>query len=1024
VSDSLDLRVGFLGGFRLLMAGRSAARMPSVRQQQLIAFLVLHARSAPIARQRIAGSLWPESNDPQALTNLRRELCHLRDEWPSLEALVEAGTRTVMWRGEHAIVDVVAFEAASDRGLAGDRAALEEAARLYRGDVLPDATGEWIDADRERLRRRAQEVLVRLVTLSERDRACADGITYAQQLVRLDALDERAWCALMRSHAGLGERGAALHAYQQCAAILKRELGVQPSAATRATYRGILDLDSTAAAIPMPPGTAVFPLVGRDAEWRVLRNAWNVAAAGRPGLVLIRGESGIGKTRLADEQVHSCSLNNINAATTRCFPGEGRLAYAPLAAWLRSDALRPTLARLDGAAFGEVARLCPELAAARSDPPVLNHQEESWQRLRFFEALAQAFRMTAPIVLVVDDLQWADADTIEWLHYFLRSAGESRCLIVGAVRAEEQQDNPGLVRFLGDLEHHGLLTVLPLGPLDHAATGQLASAVAGHALDETTLARTFHETEGHPLFIIERGRMVLTTQPDTDADRPSRQVQAVVAARLALLSDEARAVAEVAAAVGRDFRFDILASASDLEEKALVRALDELWQRHIVREQADERWDFSHDRIREVAYSGIAPARRRLLHRRIAHGLEMLYADCVDDASASIAMHLERGGQAHQAIPYLERAAAVAMRLSANEEAIRCVTHALTLLESRAVGKDRDERELHLRSALSVALNAGRGYAAPEVEENLTRVLTLSRCGGRDQVPVQWLWAAFTLHFVRGDLNATRETAEATLARSRSDPSCRCEAHHAMGATLSSVGELDASRDHFEQALAAYDERTPRRSALGSDLGVFAHAWYAHTLWLLGDDAAALSHAEQGIALAERLDHLYSRTLALAYAALLHQMRRDTEQLLASANKVRTLCERHEIGYYGDWATILIGWARGQIEAAEGIEMIEYALESLDRQRAHARRPYYLSLLAETYSRAGKEGRASSILDAAIAMAIARSDVWWLPALYLQKSVLEPASTREATLRRGLDVARAQNSRCLERRILTALSRH
>ena len=128
MARSLDLRVGLLGGFRLLVAGRCAVRVPSVRQQQIIAFLVLHARNAPVARQKVAGSLWPESRDPQALTNLRRELHHLRDEWPALDAIIEAGTRTLTLR-EDASVDVVAFEAAAERGLAGDRALISATAK-------------------------------------------------------------------------------------------------------------------------------------------------------------------------------------------------------------------------------------------------------------------------------------------------------------------------------------------------------------------------------------------------------------------------------------------------------------------------------------------------------------------------------------------------------------------------------------------------------------------------------------------------------------------------------------------------------------------------------------------------------------------------------------------------------------------------------------------------------------------------------------------------------------------------------
>jgi DNA-binding SARP family transcriptional activator len=1015
------LRVELLGRFRVLADGRSPARLPGARQQQLIAFLVLHARNGPIQRQRIAGSLWPESSDGQALTNLRRELHLLREGWPRLHALVDAGSRTLAWRGGASeMVDLLAFEAAADQGLKGDDVALQQAGRLYKGDLLPDCAGEWIDADRERLRQRAKQVLTNLVGLLEREQAFGDAIEHAQQLLRLDSLDEQSWCALMRCHARQGERATALHLYQQCAALLKKELGIQPSAATRIAYREILELDTAVPVIPPPPRTAVYPLVGRQPEWQAMLSAWRAAAAGRAGVFLIRGEAGIGKSRLADELVDWCGVNGITAVTARCYAGEGRLGYAPIAAWLKSDALRPALMRLDPSWMTDIARLCPELLAARSDVPAPDRHLESWQRLSFFEALAQAFRSAAPVVLVVDDLQWADGDTIEWLQYFVRSAADTRCLVVGTVREEEEQDNPPLGRLLARLERHDLLTPVTLGPLDKTATAQLAGDVAEHPLDETALARTFRETEGHPLFIVERERMELAKQPGSSRDSALPQVQLVVAARLALLSAEARTAAEVAAAVGRDFRFDILAQASDLEEDALVRALDELWRRHIVRVQADERWDFSHDRIREVAYSGIGPARRRLIHRRIAQGMELLFADRLDDVSASIAVHLDRGGQPARAVPFLERAATVATRVSANEEAIRCLTYALSLLQTLPAGRDRDERELALRASLSVALNSGRGYAAPEVEHNLDRVLALSRADGRGQVPVRWLWAAFTLRFMLGDLKGTREVSEQALASSVSDPTCRCEAHHAMAGTLSSVGELDASRYHFEAVLAAYDERHPQRSALGSDLGVFAHAWYAHTLWLLGDEPAAVSHGEEGVALARRLDHLYSQTLALAYAALLHQMRRDADQVLDCAEAVVALCERYGFAYYGDWARVLIGWSRGLERPAEGVEMIELALERLDASRAQARRPYYLSLLAEMHSLAGNRDRAASILDAAITMALERADVWWLPALYLQKSEHEPPPQQEATLRRGLELARAQNCRGLERRILAS----
>ena len=1015
-------RLELLGGFRVLTDSRFAGRAPSARQQELIAFLILHARRTPLPRQRIAGSLWPESNDAQALTNLRRELHHLRDAWPALEALIDVGSRTLAWRDDAGVlVDIVLFEQLADRGTTGDRAALRDAARLYQGDLLPDLTVEWIEIDREQLRQRAKSVLSSLIGILEQERSYGDAIEHAQQLSRLDPLEEQAWCTLMRCHARRGDRATALHLYQQWAAILKRELGAQPSAATRATYREILDLNE-APPSPAPPRTSVYPLVGRHAEFRALVSAWSVAATGRPSLVLVRGEAGIGKSRLAEELIDWCRLETITAVTARCYAGEGRLAYAPIASWLKSDALQPTLRTLDEAWLTDVARLHPALVTARPDVTTPVQQLESWQRLRFFEALGQAFRSAAPLVLVLDDLQWADADTIEWLHYFLRSAAGSSCLVVATVRAEEEQDNPPLGRLLGQLRHDDLVTTVALGPLDEAATALLAGAVAERSLDEATQARTYRDTEGHPLFIIERGRMELAAQEGSPTVGELSRVQSVVAARLALLSDEARATAEVASAVGRDFQFDLLARASDLEEPVLVRALDELWQRHLVRVQADERWDFSHDRIREVAYSGIGPARRRLIHRRIAQGMELLFAERLDEVSASLAVHLDRGGQPARAVPFLERAAAVATRVSANEEAIRCLNYALSLLETLPATRERDERELSIRSSLSVALNSSRGYASLDVEHNLNRVFALSRADGQGQLPVRWLWVAFTHRFMLGDLKGMREASEQALASSVADPSCVCEAHHAMGGMLTSVGEHAAARDHFEASLAAYDEQRPQRSALGSDLGVFAHAWYSHALWLLGEEELALRHADQGIALARRREHLFSQTISLAYAALLHQMRRDAPRVLEYAEGVVALCERYGFAYYGDWARVLLGWVRGQDDPTGGIQMIESAVERLDAQRAQARRPYYLSLLADTCRLAGQSDRAASIVESAIDMALTRGDAWWLPVLYLQKSELGPPSERDASLRRGLEVAHAQGSLSLVHRLTTAMS--
>jgi tetratricopeptide (TPR) repeat protein len=405
------------------------------------------------------------------------------------------------------------------------------------------------------------------------------------------------------------------------------------------------------------------------------------------------------------------------------------------------------------------------------------------------------------------------------------------------------------------------------------------------------------------------------------------------------------------------------------------------------------------------------------VHRRIAQALEVLFADRLDDVSASIAAHLDRGGQPVRAIPFLERAAAVATCVSATEEAIRCLTHAVALVDRLPAGHERDDRELALRATLSGALNTGRGYAAPEIEANLDRVFALLRARDVDPVPVRWLWVASTMRFMLGDLATMRVVSEQALAASVVDPTGRCEANLAMGGLLLSLGRIRESQQYFEAALAAYDDSRPQR-ALGSDLGVFTHAWYSHALWLLGEEDAAMAHAAEGIALAERRDHLYSQTIAHAYAALMHQMRGDVERAVRSSEEVIARCDRYGFGYYGEWARILTGWARGLERPAEGVRIIEAALERLDQQRAQARRPFYLSLLADTCARLGDTRRTAEILDRAIAMSLERDDVWWLPALYLQKSGLAESGARDALRADALRLSRAHGSRGLEKRLL------
>src|SRR6266566_825110 len=271
------------------------------------------------------------------------------------------------------------------------------------------------------------------------------------------------------------------------------------------------------------------------------------------------------------------------------------------------------------------------------------------------------FSAHRPLLLLLDDLHWCDTETLEWLHYLFRFAPHARLLLLRTVHVEEVLPGHALVASLRTWQSSGLVTELALEPLSFSETLSLAEQVAGHPLDEAVITTLHHETEGNPLFVIELVRAgTLEQQRQEPHEQPSAgtplpllsrpastlppTVHTVLAARLAQLSQEARELASLAAVIGREFSFTMLSRASEEPEEALVRGLDELWQRRIVREQGTEAYDFSHEKLRQEALASLSTAHRRLLHRRVAEALANTAADEQEAASSQIAAHYEQAG--------------------------------------------------------------------------------------------------------------------------------------------------------------------------------------------------------------------------------------------------------------------------------------------------------------------------------------------------------------------------------------------
>ncbi len=436
-------------------------------------------------------------------------------------------------------------------------------------------------------------------------------------------------------------------------------------------------------------------LVGRQHEWQTFQATWDTASSGHPHFIAISGEAGIGKSRLAEEMLDWARQQGIVTAHAHSYAAEGRLAYAPVIEWLHTEPLRTLLRQLDNTWLTEVARLLPELLAGRPELPRPEAITASWQRHHLFEALARAILVSKrSLLLVIDDLQWCDQETLEWLHFLLRYDVQARLLIVGTVRSGEISAEHPLNLLLLDLRKGRQLIEIELAPLTPSETVLLAQQIGGNHIASNQEAKVYSTTEGNPLFIVElmraefdRNSLALAQGEIASADPQANptlppHLQAVIQSRLVQLSPSARELARLAAAIGRKFTFDVLLRAGDDSEPKLVDALEELLQRYIIREQTTGSYDFSHGKIRDVVYSEVSGMRRRLLHRRVAQTLEAMYA--IDAVSGEVATHYELAGVFDQAISHYQHAAEVAQHIYANSEAIQYYRRALSLFEGIA----------------------------------------------------------------------------------------------------------------------------------------------------------------------------------------------------------------------------------------------------------------------------------------------------------------------------------------------------
>ncbi len=928
------------------------------------------------------------------------------------------------------------------------QSALEQASALYPGELLPGCYDEWLLPERDRLRRLHRQSLEELLRLFEGRGDTVAAIGYAQRLLALDPLSEDFSRRLMRLFTLNNDRASALRVYHTCVTTLQRELGVDPDPATREAYEQLMQYEtpvnqarSRQTLLAVPP-----TLIGRKREWETLQEIWHAARTGNPHFVLITGEAGIGKSRLAEEFLLWANQQAVITAKTRSYAAEGQLSLAPVTDWLRSNGLRSSLRQLDAVWLTEVARLLPELLAEQPDLPRYGSVTEYGQRQRFFEALACAVLATSqPILLLIDDMQWCDQETLAWLHFLLRFDPKASLLVIGGARAEELSPHHPLRTLLLHLRPSASATEIALQPLDATETAKLAAQVAKRELDTNSAMRLFQETEGYPLFVVEmvlanQGQVSTTSQ--TENVRPHRQpprdehqalpprVQAVLAGRLLQLSTSAREFVELAATIGREFTLDLLIAASNAEANTVVCALDELWHKRIVREHGANSYDFTHDKLREVAYGEISSPQRRMLHRRVAQALEAIYGEEeLYFVSGQIAWHYEHAGMIEQALPFYQRAAVVAQRVYANEDAISLLSRALELLELLPSGLKRDKQELSLQLALAPLYRVTKGWTAPELERVLDRALALCDTVGDDTQRAQTLYGLQSLYIVQAQFEDVHIVSDElqTLYHLTVSPLTNI----ILAGTHLHLGRIADANAQFTEGIAALDpdQLLYLQESQGVNYAAHARAWQAHALWCLGYPQQALSRGLEAVKLAQDLDQPFNQALVSAYLAMLQQLRAGEKVARKYAEEALALAKVFQAPYYHAWATILLSYALALEQPdEEHIGRLRDSIAQFKASNARVRLPYYLSLLARVYKKAGRVEEGLASIDEAFSEARKHNERWWDAELYRLRGELllmqgADAFDGEAAILRAISIARSQQARSLELRAMTSLAR-
>jgi class 3 adenylate cyclase/predicted ATPase len=729
------------------------------------------------------------------------------------------------------------------------------------------------------------------------------------------------------------------------------------------------------------------PLVGREEEIARLRRHWEQAQDGEGQVVLLSGDPGIGKSRLAQVLKAHVSRAGGTWIEFRCSPYYQNTAWYPLIEHLqrvlqfdRDDTPQTKLAKLQNTLshyrFPQADTLAL-LAALLSLPhpegyPPINLSPQK-QKQKTQEALVAWLVEEAERKAVAstwEDLHWADPSTLEVLQLYLDQVPTARMLALLTFRPEFHP--PWTMR-----SH---LSQIILSRLGRKQVEEMVEKVAGEkGLPAEVVQQIVAKTDGVPLFVEELTKTVLEAVGATQASPIPLVIPATLhdslMARLDRLG-EAKAVAQLGATLGREFSYELLQAVSPWDEETLGRELRRLVAAELVYQRGlppQARYLFKHALIQEAAYQALLKSTRQQYHRQIAEVLEERFGESKESQPELLAQHYTEAGLIAQAIPYWQRAGQRAVERSAYVEAIGHLSKGLELLKTLPDSPERIQKELMLQTTLGTTLIVTKGYAAPEVERAYARALELCRQVGETPQLFPVLFGLWRFHFLRAELHTARELAEQVfrLAQSIQDSALLLWPHCALGLVLCTLGELTSALVHLEQGIALYDpqkHRPDRSQVSGQDPKVTCLSYAAWVLWCLGYPDQARKRIDEALTLARELSHPFSLAFALNFAARLNQPLRDVQAVQERTEALMTLSREQGFPFWLAGGAVRQGWVLAeQGQGEEGIAQMRQGLAALRATGAALDRSWGLALLAEVHGGVEQAEEGLTVLAEALA---------------------------------------------------------